>query len=191
MIDNATFDELEPKIPAQRDTVYTAWREALSTLSDEPATLREALPTPADSRRMRDIQVACAPITPLMLRDNAAAIAANHVLIADIAGIPVGFVLASISEKHSPLFVQVVAVVSEAQRRGIGLQLLSAAAELEPHRDIALATQKTNLAAHAMDKRFAESIGASIHRVNLGVYPDKLLGIPRGQGYRVWRIKRG
>lgn len=189
-MENATFEELEPKLRARDDVIYQTWREALSTLSDAPATLRQAVPTPADARRMRDIQLACEPITPLPLRDNAAAISANHVLIAEIEGVPVGFVLASLSQKHSPLFVQVVAVVPEAQYRGIGLQLLSAAAEVEPHRNIALATQQTNLAAHAMNAKFADSIGASIHRVNLGVYPDKLLGIPRGLGYRAWEIKR-
>lgn len=139
---------------------------------------------------MRNIQLACVPITPLALRENATAIAAHHVLIAEVDRVPVGFVLASLSEKHPPLFAQVVAVVQEAQRRGIGLQLLSAVAQIEPQRDLALATQETNFVARAMNEKFADVIGASIHRVKLGVYPDKLLGIPRGQGYRAWEIKR-
>ena len=101
-MDNATFEELEPKLRARDDVFYQRWQESLSTLSDAPATLRGALPTPADARRVRNIQLACVPITPLALRDNATAISAHHVLIAEIDRVPVGFVLASLSEKHSP-----------------------------------------------------------------------------------------
>lgn len=190
-MESATFEELEPQLRARDDVIWQSWTGALSTLSDAPATVREAVPMPADARRMRDIQLACVPITPLALRDNAATISEHRVLISEIERVPVGFVLASIAEEHSPLFVRVVAVVPEAQRRGIGLQLLSAAAALEPHRNIAVATQETNFAAHAMKNRFAASIGSSAHRVRLGVYPDKLLGIPRGEGYRAWELKRG
>lgn len=190
-MDKATFEELEPKLWAREDVIYQKWRAALRSLAGAPATLREALPTAADARRMRDIQLTCVPITPMPLRDNAATISEHRVLIAEIERVPVGFVLASLGPEPSPLFVQVVAVVPEAQRRGIGLQLLSAAAALDPQRNIALATQETNLAAQAMNNRFAGSMAASIHRVNLGVYPDKYLGIRRGQGYRVWEITRG
>lgn len=130
------------------------------------------------------------PITPLTLGKNVAAIQDHHVLIAEIERVPVGFVLAALAEKHTPLFVRVVAVAPEAQQRGIGLQLLCAAAQIEPNRNIVLATQKTNFAAHAMNKRFAAAIGASIHPVKLGVYPDNYLGIRRGLGYRAWEIRR-
>lgn len=140
---------------------------------------------------MRDIQLACAPITPLGLRRNATTISEDSVFIAEIDRVPVGFVLAALSERHAPLFVQVVAVVPEAQRRGIGQKLLSAAVSVAPERNIVLATQETNVAAHAMNRKFAASIGASIHRLNLGVYPDDYLGIPRSLGYRAWEIKRG
>ncbi|WDF33724.1 GNAT family N-acetyltransferase [Arthrobacter agilis] len=190
-MDKASFEELEPKIWARHDVIYQNWCAALLSLADAPATVREALPTAADARRMRDIQLACVPITPMPLRDNAATISGHRVLIAEIERVHVGFVLASLGPEPSPLFVQVVAVVSEAQRRGIGQQLLSAAAALEPQRNIVLATQETNLAAHALNKRFADSMAASIHKVNLGVYPNKYLGIRRGQGYRVWEIERG
>ncbi|UUX59880.1 GNAT family N-acetyltransferase [Glutamicibacter halophytocola] len=189
-MDVASFEELEPKLRARDDAFYQRWCEALSTLSDAPASIREAVPTPADARRMRDMQLVCEPITPLGIRRNATTLSEDRVFIAEIERVPVGFALAAISEKHAPLFMQVVAVVPQAQQRGIGLQLLRAATETEPDRNIALATQSTNFAAHAMNRRFAASIGASIQRVNLGVYPDSYLGISRGQGYRAWEIRR-
>lgn len=190
-MDNATFEELEPQLPARDDVIFQTWREALSTLSDVPATFRDAMPIPSDARRMHDIQVLCSPITPLPLKCNAAVIAEHRVLIAEIERIPVGFVLASVSESHSPISIQVVSVVPEVRGRGIGFELLSGATALEPNRNIALATQGENLAARAMNEKFAASIGAIVHPVKLGVYPDELLGFSRGQGYRTWEVRRG
>ncbi|WP_457967592.1 GNAT family N-acetyltransferase [Arthrobacter sp. D1-29] len=65
--------------------------------------------------------------------------------MAEIERVHVCVVLASLGPEPSPLLVQVVAVVPEAQRRGIGQQLLSAAAAVEPQRNIAMATQEPTL----------------------------------------------
>lgn len=140
---------------------------------------------------MRDMQTVCESITVLSLSTNAQTIKDRLVLFAEIESVHVGFCVASPGMKTSdPMFVQVVAVVPAAQRRGIGRELLAAAASTEPERDIVFATQESNLAAHAMNARFAGELGATLERVNLGVYPDRYLGIQRGQGYRAWRVKR-
>lgn len=104
-LETATFEELEPKLRARDDVVYQSWRSELSALSDAPVSLRGATPTPADAQRMRDIQLACAPITPLGLRKNSTTISEDTIFIAEIDRVPVGFVLASLSERHAPLFV--------------------------------------------------------------------------------------
>ena len=118
-------------------------------------------------------------------------IAEQVVLLAEIDGIHIGFCVSLRSSKDSdPLFIQVIGVAPEAQRRGVGLALLTAAAEREPQRDIALATQDSNTAARALNERFASSIDSSIRRVSLGTYRDRDLGILRGLGYRAWGIRR-
>lgn len=118
-------------------------------------------------------------------------IAERVVLLAEIDEVHVGFcVLLRTQEDSAPLFVQVVGVAPEAQRRGAALALLTAVTASEPLRDIALATQDSNIAARALNERFARSIGSSIGRVPLGTYRDRDLGIGRGMGYRVWVIRR-
>ncbi|MFF5794506.1 GNAT family N-acetyltransferase [Paeniglutamicibacter sp. NPDC012692] len=125
------------------------------------------------------------------MKKNASTVTERLVLLAEIGGVHVGFCVSSPGPQDSdPLFIQIVAVVPEAQRRGIGLALLTKAAEREPLRNIALATQDDNGEARALNVKFAKSIGASIGRVNLGTYPDKDLGIRRGMGYRAWLIQR-
>lgn len=118
-------------------------------------------------------------------------IAEKLVLLAEIDEVHVGFcVLLRTQENSAPLFVQVVGVAPEAQRRGAALALLTAATASEPLRDIALATQDSNTAARALNEQFARSIDSSIERVSLGTYRDRDLGIRRGMGYRVWAIRR-
>jgi ribosomal protein S18 acetylase RimI-like enzyme len=140
---------------------------------------------------MRDLQFACSPIVVRSESDNVSMIARQLVLLAEIDEVHVGFCVshpgAAVSD---PLFIQIVAVAPPAQRRGAGLALLAAAAAREPYRDIALATQDSNVAARALTERFARSIGARIERVRLGTYRDRDLGIRRGVGYRAWFIRR-
>lgn len=118
-------------------------------------------------------------------------IAQQRVLTAEIDDVHVGFCVsrpgATVSD---PLFVQIVAVVPQERRRGVGQALLAASAEREPSRDIALATQDSNVAARALNERFARSIGADLGRVRLGTYLDRDLGIRRGMGHRAWVVRR-
>lgn len=185
------FAAFESPLPFRTDLALDAWHRQLAALPSKNPSIREASATARDARRVWDLQLACPPITVRSLRHNAATIAKSLVLLAEIDDIHVGFSVSLPGPKGSdPLFVQVVAVVPEAQRRGIGLALLAAATEREPHRDIALATRDDNVAAHAMNQRFASSIGATLRRVRLGTYPDRSLGIRRGQGYRTWIVQR-
>lgn len=185
------YAAFEPTLPASRDHRFLRWQDEVSSLISTQVLIRSAVPTPEDATRMRDMQTVCEPITVLSLSTNAQTINDRLVLFAEIESVHVGFCVASPGTKTSdPMFVQVVAVVPAAQRRGIGRELLAAAAATEPERDIVFATQEGNLAAHAMNARFAIELGATLERVNLGVYPDRYLGIRRGQGYRAWRVKR-
>jgi GNAT superfamily N-acetyltransferase len=153
--------------------------------------IREASADATDGRRVRDLQFACEPIFVRSERENVSMIAQKHVLLAEIEKVHVGFCVSHPGAGVSgPLFVQVVAVAPPAQRRGVGMALLVAAAAREPHRDIALATQDSNVAGRALIERFARSLGAHIERVRLGTYRDGDLGIKRGVGYRAWAIRR-
>ncbi|UPL15707.1 GNAT family N-acetyltransferase [Microbacterium galbinum] len=164
----------------------------MRALIPSQVSIRSASPTPEeDARRMWDMQLACEPITVLSLEANPQTIRDRLVFFAEIEGVHVGFCVASPgAEASNPLFVQVVAVVPSMQRRGVGCTLLSAAASEEPVRDIVFATQESKNAARAMNARFSNDLGATLERVNLGVYPDRCLDIRRGQGYRVWKVSR-
>ncbi len=140
---------------------------------------------------MWDIQLVCEPITVLSLEENAQSIRERLTVFAEIEGVHVGYCIAVPGTTESdPLLVQVVAVVPAVQRRGIGRKLLAAVASEDAERDIVFATQESNQAARAMNARFASELGATLERVNLGVYSDRHLGIQRGQGFRVWMVKR-
>lgn len=185
------FDAFEPTFPPSRDVAYLKWVEQLRALSTSEVSIRRAAPTGEDGLRVRDIQILCAPITVLPVSKNVTTIAAETVLLAQIDDVHVGYChIASVRRDSAPMFVRVVAVTPAAQRRGVGLALLTTAAGLQPRHDIALATQDGNAAARAMNEKFAELIGASIRRVSLGTYRNSDLGIRRGDGYRVWLIER-
>ncbi|MFJ6378052.1 GNAT family N-acetyltransferase [Pseudarthrobacter oxydans] len=140
---------------------------------------------------MKDLQAVCSPISVRSVRENVSTIIERLVLIAEVDGLHVGFCVSSPGLQDSdPMFFQVVAVAPHAQRRGVGLALLTAAAEREPRRDIALATQNDNVEARSLNEKFAKSIGASIRRVSLSTYRDCDFGIQRGLGYRAWVIQR-
>lgn len=190
-VSESEYDALEPVFPLSRDPEFFGWKNQLKTLSSSEVSIREATSATQDGRRMKDLQVLCSPISVRSVRENASTITDRLVLLAEIDGVHVGFCVSFPGfEDSDPLFIQIVAVAPDAQRRGVGLALLTAAAEREPLRNIALATQDDNVAARSLNEQFANSIGASIRRVSLGTYRDCDLGIRRGLGYRAWFIQR-
>jgi GNAT superfamily N-acetyltransferase len=178
-------------LPFLHDPIHQRWRESLGSLSSATPLIREAHPTAEDGLRVRDLQFACEPITIRSVEENIEAAARQEVLIAEIDGIHVGLCMSHIGDGGSaPLFVQVVGVVPEAQRRGVATAMLAVAARQALDRNIALATQDSNTAARSMILRFAESIGAKAHRASLDVFRARDLGIRRGDGYRAWLLER-
>jgi ribosomal protein S18 acetylase RimI-like enzyme len=190
-VSNHEFDELEPTLPLRGDPSFVRWTGRLRALSSSGVSIREATPDAYDGRRMKDLQVVCSPISVQSVRNNASTIAECRVLLAEIDDVHIGFCVSALGLQDSdPLFIKVVAVAPDAQRRGAGMALLTAAAEQWPRRDIALATQNENAAARALNERFAKVMGATIRKTRLDHYRDSDLGIQRGWGYRAWVIQR-
>lgn len=184
-------EEFESAFPLRREQRFEEWRCRLGILSSSRVLIREASATVQDGHRVRDLQIVCSPISVRSVEDNVSMIAEQLVLFAEIDEVHVGFcVLLRTQEDSAPLFVKVVGVAPEAQRRGAAFALLTAATASEPLRDIALATQDSNTAARALNEQFARSSDSRIERVPLGTYRDCDLGIRRGMGYRVWIIRR-
>ena len=185
------YAEYEPTLNYLRDPTLIRWRQRLENLSSSAVLVRQATADGPDGRRLWDLQLMCEPISVRSVTENVAMITERLVLFAEMDDVHVGFCVSFPgSEKSDPLFVQFVGVAPSAKRKGAALALLTAAAAREPFRDIALATQETNVAARALNERFAESIGACIRRVALGTYRDRDLRIQRGLGYRAWLIQR-
>ncbi|MNW30271.1 Acetyltransferase (GNAT) family protein [compost metagenome] len=185
------YESYEPTFPYIEDVGIKEWRSRLKQLAWSAPTIREATISGEDGRKMKDLQAACEPIGILSVRKNVETIAVQQVLLAEVEGVHVGFCVSSPGPQVTdPLFVQTIGVDPLARSRGIGFALLSAAAEREPHRNIAFATLNYNTGAHASTSRFARADGSSIHKVKLGTYLDTHLGITRGMGYRVWLVRR-
>lgn len=184
------YESYEPTFPYIKDSGIKEWQSKLKKLSWSALTIRDATASGADGRKMKDLQAACEPIGVLSVQKNVETIAAQQVLLAEVEGVHVGFCAFSPGpQKTDPLFIQTIGVEPLAQSRGIGFELLSAATEREPHRNIALAIRNDNTGAHALTKRFAQATEASLHKVKLGTYLDTHLGITRGMGYRIWLIQ--
>jgi ribosomal protein S18 acetylase RimI-like enzyme len=185
------YEAFDSPWPLGRDPKLAGWHHRLGTLSSSEVSIRDAQAVGQDGRRLWDLQLECSPITVRSVRDNVLMIAERRVLLAEIDEVHVGFCVSFSGPKGSdPLFIQLVGVAPAAQRRGVGLALLTAVAERAPRQVTALATRDENVAARALNERFADSIGASIRRVRLGTYRDHDLGITRGLGYRAWEIHR-
>ncbi|MFS2241238.1 GNAT family N-acetyltransferase [Microbacterium sp. OR16] len=190
-MDQLAYEALEPVFPLSRDSDFVAWVTQLAELPPLEVSIRRGTASPRDARRLTDLQVRCAPITVRSVRANGATLAEHFVLLAEIEDVHVGYCCFAVGAQPStPIIIQVVAVAPEAQRRGIGLKLLTAASETDSRRDIVLATQDNNIAARALNARFAASISAVLRRIPLSTYPDHALGIQRGHGYRAWTIER-
>ncbi|WP_446724825.1 GNAT family N-acetyltransferase [Microbacterium sp. CFBP 13617] len=140
---------------------------------------------------MRWIQADSESATIHDVKFNSASIREKTVVLADIGGCPVGFCQAVTGRSLSdPLFVQMIAVVPAARRRGVGLALLAAVASSEPARDIVMATLDGNVAARALNEGFARSLGLAIRRVPIRSYRRSEMGFGPGEKHRPWLIAR-
>jgi len=170
---------------------FDEWREQLEALPPSKPTVRNAEPTAQDGRWMRWVQAACESTNIQNVDYNVSKIEQQIVLMAEIAGHPVGFCIALAGATDAdPLFIQLVAVVPFARRRGAGIALLSAAAQREPLRSIAMATLNDNDAANGLNECFAKSMGASIRRVPVRRYRRADLGFAPGELHRPWIVER-
>lgn len=189
---DSEYAEFDDGFPLRDDPRFQDWRsQVVALLPASAVKIRVAAADGPDGRRMRDVQLVTAPLPIREVKDNVSKIADRVVLLAEIEGVHVGFCISFLGPKESdPMFLQEVAVVPGMQGRGIGIALVRAAAEREPRRNIALATQDDNEGAQALNKKFATSIGATMHKVNLGTYRPSDLGIQLGKGYRAWVVQR-
>lgn len=189
---DSEYKEFDSVFPLRDDPRFQEWRRQVEALSSASAvSIREAVADGHDGQRMSDVQNVTERLPILDVKKNVLKIAKTVVLLAEIDGVHVGFCISLSGDQDSdPLFIQEVGVVPGARGRGIGMVLLRAAAEREPRRNIALATEDDNEGAQALNKKFATSIGATMRKVKLGTYEDSDLGIRRGIGYRSWVIER-
>lgn len=170
---------------------FGAWKQALDVLPASEVQVREAESTLEDARWMRWMQADCESTFIHSVEHNLLEIEQQLVLLAEIAGHPVGFSRALVGRTElDPIFIQLVAVVPPARRRGVGLELLSAAAGREPQRDIAMATLDDNVAARRLNERLADSISGEIQRVPIRRYRRSDLGFAEGEHHRAWVINR-
>ncbi|WP_432245732.1 GNAT family N-acetyltransferase [Arthrobacter sp. G.S.26] len=170
---------------------FGAWKQVLEALPLSEVLIREAEPTAQDGRWMRWMQADCESTNIHSVEDNVSKIGQQLVLLAEIVDYPVGFccVLAGRTDSD-PLFIQLVAVVPSARRRGVGLALLSSAADWQPERNIAMATLDDNVDARRLNERFAQSIGKNIRRVPVRRFRPSDLGLARGERHHPWLIDR-
>jgi len=170
---------------------YVSWQDRLAALSSSDVTIRMATPTAEDGKWMRWMQADSESAYIHGVEDNVTQIGKQLVFFAEISNQPVGFCRAVAGRTDSdPIFIQLVAVVPLARRRGVGRALLFAAAEREPRRDIAMATLDTNDAARRLNETFAVLIGATIRRVPKRQYRRTDLGFAEGELHRTWIIER-
>lgn len=174
-----------------REPGFDAWKQGLEALPPSEVFIRQAEQTEQDGRWMRWIQADCESTYIQSVEYNMSKIGQQLVLLAEIADYPVGFccVLAGRTDSD-PLFIQLIAVVPSARRRGVGLALLSAAAEWQPKRNIAMATLDDNVGAQRLNERFAQSIGGNIQRVPVRRFRPSDLGFAPGERHRPWMIYR-
>jgi GNAT superfamily N-acetyltransferase len=183
------LDVFDFTLPCQ-EPGFGAWKEQLGALPLSHVTIRAAEPTVQDGRWIRWVQADCESTNIQTVEYNMSKIEQRVVLLAEIAEHPVGFCCALVGRTDSdPLFIQLVAVVPLARRRGAGLALLSAASEREPQRSIAMATLDDNNAARRLNEHFAKSMGANIRRVPVRQYRRTDLGFAQGERHRPWIIE--
>lgn len=174
-----------------REPEFAAWKQGLETLPPSEIFIRQAEPTDQDGRWMRWIQADCESTYIQSVEYNVSKIEQHLVLLAEIADYPVGFCSVFTGRTDSdPLFIQLVAVVPSARRHGAGFALLSAAAEWQPKRDIAMAVLDDNVDAQRLNERLAQSIGGNLQRVPVRRFRRSDLGFAQGERHRPWLIER-
>lgn len=170
---------------------FDEWRERLDSLPPSDVRIRPAEPVVEDGRWMRWVQAECESTTIQGVAFNVSAIEKKIVFLAEISDCTVGFCIALAGRTdRAPVFVQLVAIVPQARRRGAGFALLNAVASTEPQRDIVAATLDGNTAARALNERFAASLGASIRRVPIRSFRPSEMGFAPGENHRPWLIER-
>lgn len=170
---------------------FDAWKESLDTLQSSDVLIRQAKPTSEDGQWMRWMQADCESTNIRSVEDNILKIGQQLVLLAEIDDCPVGFCSASAGRSDAdPLFIQLVAVVPSARRRGAGLALLCAAAGWQPKRNIAMAVLEDNVNAQRLNERLAESLGGTLIRVPVRRFRRSDLGIAQDERHRPWLIER-
>lgn len=170
---------------------FDAWKQGLETLPHSKISIRKAEQTSQDGQWMRWMQADCESTNIYSVEENLSKAQQQLVLLAEIADYPVGFCCVLVGRAVAdPLFIQLVAVVPSVRRRGVGLALLRAVAELQPYRSIAMATLDDNVAARALNERFAQSIGGDIQRVPAGRFRSSDLGFAPGERHRPWMVGR-
>jgi GNAT superfamily N-acetyltransferase len=181
------FNPLSP----YQEPGFGAWKQALEALPQSEVLIREADQTAQDGRWIRWMQADCESTYIQSVEYNVSKIRQQLVLLAEINDYPVGFCCVLAGRTNSdPLFIQLVAVVPFARRRGVGTALLGAAAGWQPQRNIAMATLDDNIAARKLNERFAQSIGGKIQRIPVSRFRPSDLGFARGERHRPWMIDR-
>lgn len=174
-----------------REPGFAAWKQGLETLPPSEVYIRQAEQTDQDGRWMRWMQADCESTYIQSVEYNVSKIRQQLVLLAEIADYPVGFCNVLAGRTNSdPLFIQLVAVVPSARRQGVGFALLSAAAEWQPKRNIAMAVLDDNLDAQRLNERLAQSIGGNLQRVPVRRFRPSDLGFSPGERHRPWLIER-
>lgn len=173
------------------DPRFKEWKQRLEVLPSADAQCREAEPSASDGRWLRWMQADCESTYIHSVEDNVSKIEQQSAWLAEIADVPVGFCLALAGRSEpDPVFVQLVAVVPLARRRGAGLALLRAVSEQYPQRNVVMATRDDNVAAQQLNLRFAKSIGGVLRRVPVRRYRRADLGFAQGERHRPWVIDR-
>ncbi|QLD11476.1 GNAT family N-acetyltransferase [Microbacterium oleivorans] len=125
------------------------------------------------------------------MSDNLSKIEKQRVFLAEIDECVTGLCVAAIG-RYAPdyVFIQRVAVVTPARKRGAGLALMRATAESEPAHNIAGATLPDDHAAHALNAKLARSLESKVKEVPRRRFTPTDLGVGRNERHRPWTIDR-
>lgn len=173
------------------DPAFQAWQQQLRDLRPEAPHVRIAMPTAQDGQSMRWLQMTSESMYIHSVGENISTITKKLVLLAEIAGYPVGFCVAAVG-RYAPdyLFIQRAAVDPVVRRRGAGVALLRAAAREMPSKNIAGATLEDDTATRALNQKLAVSLGAAVQIVPSRRFTRTDLSLAEGENHRSWVIDR-